>query len=340
MTKSAFYHFTAASAIGARVECAKLAALEDACAERARGGYIWLAFVSPKREELAAVIPALGIHPLSIDDCFDDDQIPKVDVFPDYAEILFNDFSLNDGIVRIEELNLFVGSDFIVTVFDDETDARCGIERIAESVCRANVNGLTGPARILHAILDAVVDRKFSVLDAIGDKIIDLEDTIVSGKGSLDASTLHGIRRDLAIMRKSLFNERELLARICRKESGVIPDDAIIYFSDVYDHLAKYVGIVETNREMVTNLAQLGLTIASNAMAEASNRTNRSMTRLTFITTIFMPLTLIAGIGGMSEWTMITGQENWKFSYPILLGAMALTGFVNYLVLRHLDRHS
>jgi len=73
-------------------------------------------------------------------------------------------------------------------------------------------------------------------------------------------------------------------------------------------------------------------------MSRAANRTNRSVRRLTFITTIFLPLSLLAGIGGMSEWSMMTGPENWKISYPLFLIIMAVLGVVNYYFLKWLDK--
>jgi magnesium transporter len=205
---------------------------------------------------------------------------------------------------------------------------------------RLRPRGIHGPARILHAILDRVIALSFPAVDAASDGIAELEDECLLGSGSIDPAKTHAIRQSLTLMRKSLFHERELLARLARKDSPLVPEESLIYFSDLYDHVAKFLGTVETDRDALTNLAQLALAISGNEMARQAAKTNRSMTRLTFITTIFMPLTLVAGIGGMSEWTMMTGSEHWKRSYAILLGAMALIGVVNYLVLKWLNRKS
>ncbi|MCE1195722.1 magnesium transporter CorA family protein, partial [bacterium] len=288
--------------------------------------------------DLEPMIKGLGIHPLSIEDCFDDQYLPKMDLFPDYLGVLFNDFVEEEGLVAIREINFFLGKDFLVSVFrGDETDA-ARFKDILERFALDNDNLVSGPVRLLHAILDRIIDNKFSLVEKAGDHISAFEDKVLGESRSADTAELHGIRQNLMVMRKSLLHERELLARICRRDSPLIQVSDLAYFSNLYDHLAKFVEIIESNRETMTNLAQIQLTLTNNAMAEASNRMNRSVNRLTLITTIFMPLSLIAGIGGMSEWTLITGPDNWKIAYPILIGAMALLGIGNYFVLRWLER--
>jgi magnesium transporter len=311
--------------------------LADTLALRKKGGFLWLAYIAPKKDELDQLVAGLGIHPLSIDDCFDEDYLPKMDLFTDYAGLLFNDFVKGPDTVGIRELNFFLGKDYLVSVFrDGKADlARC------ESVL-ADLNGEAlsvgaGPARVLYALLDRVIDSKFASVEQIGDMISKVEDSMLTGSSPVDNMAVHGIRQNLLVMRKSLFHEREILARICRHDSPLFQKADLAYFSNLYDHLAKFVEIVESNRETITNLVQIQLSLASNAMAESANRTNRSVNRLTLITTIFMPLSLIASIGGMSEWTMITGPDNWKIAYPILLGAMVLVGVVNFIVLKKLE---
>lgn len=360
MGRTAFYHFYS---VGSHAASTPLASLEEALVARKKGGFLWIACVSPERAELDAIAREFSIHPLSVADCFDEDQIPKIDAFPDYTEILFNDIvSSPDARVRaasassatpaasdigsagagcavsIAEINLFFGGDFIVSVFRDETAARVTPEAIIDDVIRLRPRGIHGPARILHALLDRAIELSFPAVDAASDGIAELEDECLLGEGRIDPAKAHAIRQSLTLMRKSLFHERELLARLARKDSPLVPEESLIYFSDLYDHVAKFLGTVEADRDALTNLAQLTLAISGNEMARQAAKTNRSMTRLTFITTIFMPLTLVAGIGGMSEWTMITGQENWKASYAILLCAMALIGVANYLALKWLNR--
>jgi magnesium transporter len=312
--------------------------LDEALSMKKSGGFLWCALLSPTRDELEPLEKGLGIHPLSIEECFDDQYLPKMDVFPDYLAILFNDFVEEEGLIGIREINFFLGKDFLVSIFRGKEAEAARFKDILERFVLDAENLVSGPVRLLHAIMDRIIDSKFSLVEKIGDHISAFEDKVLEESKPVDAAELHGIRQNLMVMRKTLLHERELLARICRRDSPLIQTADLAYFTNLYDHLAKFVEIIESNRETMTNLAQIQLTMANNAMAEASNRTNRSVSRLTLITTIFMPLSLIAGIGGMSEWTMFTGPENWKIAYPVLIGIMAIMGAANYFVLRWLER--
>jgi magnesium transporter len=141
---------------------------------------------------------------------------------------------------------------------------------------------------------------------------------------------LFRLRRKLATLRKSLFHEREILARICRKDCPFITDKTLFYYRDIYDHLTKFFELTESSRDVVTSLMEMYLSRLNYQMALAANETNQTVKRLTMITTIFMPLTLLAGIGGMSEWSMMTGPEHWRIAYPVFLLAMAIIGLANY----------
>lgn len=113
-----------------------------------------------------------------------------------------------------------------------------------------------------------------------------------------------------------------------------IPEKAIFHYRDVYDHLTRFFELTETLRDVATSIMEIDLSLRSNEMACAANRTNRSVCRLTFITTIFLPLSLLAGIGGMSEWSMMTGPDNWRFTYPLFLVSIAVIGILCYYLLK------
>jgi magnesium transporter len=117
-----------------------------------------------------------------------------------------------------------------------------------------------------------------------------------------------------------------------------VPEKAIFHFRDIYDHLAKFFELTETDREIVTSLMELYTSLLNNHMTKVSNETNASVRRLTLIATIFMPLTLIASIGGMSEWSMMTGPGNWKVAYPLFLIGMGLIAAMNYLLIKLLEK--
>ena len=312
--------------------------LKKALAAARKGGYLWLDFFKPTKEDLSALIGPLGLHPLSIEDCVDESQIPKIDEYPRNTFILFNAFHYANGTLAISEVDAFVGKDFLVTVTGHNLESHKLMNDIERTARLVEENVGQGPAYLLHVILDVVVDQKFVAIEALEDQINVAEEAILASLATFNPADLLHLRQDLLTVRKSLFHEREVLVKICRKDCPFIPEKSIFFYRDIYDHLSKFFELTESSRDVVTSLMEMYLSMLNNQMTKISNDTNLTVRRLTFITTIFMPLTLLAGIGGMSEWSMITGPENWKISYPAFLLVMAVLGVANYYLLRWLDK--
>jgi magnesium transporter len=332
MTDSRFYHISSAG------KFTRLGTLDEALAAVKGSGFIWLDFCRPTKEGLSALIDPLGLHPLSIEDCTDENQVPKIEDFPGNTFIIFNAFNFADKQLSVDEVDLFIGERFLITVSGYGSQGRLpldGIERIVE----LNIeNARHGPAFLMHVILDHVVDQKFVAIEVLEDDLNSAEEAMLADPSSFNPLDMLHLRRDLLALRKSLFNEREILVRICRKDCPFISEKAIFHYRDIYDHLSKFFEMTETYRDIVTSLMELHMSMLNNMMTKAANVTNSTVRRLTFITTIFMPLTLLAGIGGMSEWTMMTGAENWKIAYPAFMLAMAAIGVCSYYLLRWLER--
>ena len=301
-------------------------------------GFAWLHYTDATREELAELVGLLGLHRLAIEDCFDDNQIPKIDDFSNNTFILFNTFLYANGALDVGEINLFIGAKFLVSISHRDARGRPyleGIERLVEK----SLEGLRqGPSQILYLILDDVVDQKFVAIEALEDELEYVEEALLADPASFKPAELIRFRRYLLRLRKSLFHEREILSKICRRDCPFISEKSIYHYRDIYDHLVRFFELTESYRDIVTSLMEMYLSMLNNEMAKAANETNITVRRLTLITTIFMPLTLLAGIGGMSEWSMITGPDNWRVSYPAFMLAMGVIGFVSYVVLIRLDR--
>jgi len=322
MSQAGYYHISQGG------ELVRMDSLAAALAADLQAGYIWLDFVQPARQDLEALIEPLGLHPLSIEDCFDENQIPKLEDYPRNTFILFNAFRYSQKTLDIEEVDFFLGANFLVTV--SQRQILKDPERIASHDI---MNVRQGPAFLAHVLMDWVVDQKFIAIEALEEELNDTEDVILADYAHFNPGELVRLRRQMLGMRKSLFHEREMLMRICRKDCLFIPDVAIIFYRDIYDHLTKFFELTEDSRDLVTSLMEMYLSMLNNQMNRVANETNATMRRLTFITTIFMPLTLLAGIGGMSEWSMMTGPDNWRTAYPVFLLGMVLLGVVNYYFL-------
>jgi magnesium transporter len=332
MSESRFYHVTR------KGKLIPVATLAEALAAAKTGGFVWLNYSQPTKEELSDLIEPLGLHPLSIEDCVDENQIPKIDDYPSNTFIIFNAFNYSQGVLTTDEVDMFIGADFLVTVNGQGGENRQLLSDIERIVELDPESARQGPAFLLHVILDHIVDQKFVAIEAFEDALDQAEEAILSDLSNFSPATLLHLRRDLLALRKSLFHEREILVKTCRKDCPFIPEKAIVFYRDIYDHLTKFFELTETSRDIVTSLMEMYLSMLNNQMADIANQTNMTVRRLTFITTIFMPLTLLAGIGGMSEWSMMTGSENWRIAYPAFLLVMVIIGIVSYYLLKRLEK--
>ena len=333
MAESKFYHFSS-SGLFYGVE-----SLAEAVTALREGGFIWLNYYKPEKQDLNVLVDLLGIHPLSVEDCFDEKQVPKIEHFQNNTFVLFNAFCYENNTLYTDEVNFFIGKNFLITVSGHNSDERRSLKNIEEIIEQDNINAKTSPAMLMHKVLDFLVDQKYSSFDTMEDELDEAEDLLLDNVSEFQPMKLLRLRRNLVMLRTSLYHEREILVKINRLDCPFIPEKTIVAYRDIYDHLAKFFELTETYREIETSLMELYTSLLNNKMTQMSNETNATVKRLTLITTVFMPLTLIASIGGMSEWTMITGGEaNWKVAYVLFLAGMLLIGMINYFVIKGLEK--
>jgi magnesium transporter len=306
-----FYHFPkkgifySLSTAAAAIEAAK------------EGGFIWLNFYEPTRKELSALVDPLGIHPLSIEDCVDASQVPKIEHFPNNSFTIFNSFTYVDKTLFVDEVDFFIGENFLITVSGFRAEGRDQLNGIESRLELEFENARKGPAFLMHIVLDHIVDMKFHAIEYVEDELEATEESLMDDPEKFNPAELIRLRRSLLSLRKSLFHEREILVKICRLDSPFIGEKAIFHYRDIYDHIAKFLELTENYREIVTSLMELYTSLLNN---------------------IFMPLTLIASIGGMSEWSMITGPDNWRFTYPLFLVGMMVLGVISFIAIRRMEK--
>lgn len=312
--------------------------LAEALQRRPDSKLIWLDFANPTLEQLSAPAEALGLHPLAIEDCLDEDQVPKIDEFPEHTFILFNRYRVVGDTAEIQEINLFLGSNFLVTVHSHGREEAAFGEHLLSTVRRDITSACKGPDFLLQVLLDDIVDEKFTAIEALQDQLDTIEDDLLRSAAEFRPGRLVKLRRTLLHLRKSLVYEREILVKLCRRDSRYLTEAAIYDFRDIYDHLAKFFEVVEICRELIGSIMEIHLAMINNQMTMVANRTNQTVRRLTLITTIFMPLTLLSGIGGMSEWSMMTGPENWRMAYPAFLGGMVVIAGLSYSLIKWIEK--
>jgi magnesium transporter len=307
--------------------------LANAIAAAGGEGFVWFDFVNPTREELSALIEPFGVHPLSVEDCLDEDQVPKIEDFPTNTFLLLNAYEIQNKCLILKEVDFIIGKKFLISVNARECHDASSSRSLLEILNYDIASVTKGTDFLLYSIIDKLVDRKFTAVEKLQEEIDLSEERLLKDAASFRPEDLLQLRRDLLTLRKSLFHEREILIKICRRDSPYITEKSIYHFRDVYDHLAKFFEASEISREMITNLMEMYLSMINNHMAKVANKTNRTVRRLTLIATVFMPLTLLSGILGMSEWTMMTGADNWKIAYPSFFVFMIVLGILNYYIL-------
>jgi magnesium transporter len=333
MAKSEFFHITP----GGSLE--QISTFTGAVSALKDEGYVWFNYAKASREDLTVLIEPLGFHPLSLEDCTDENQVPKMDEFPNYTFIVFNALMYDLEELMSDEINFFIGSNFLVTVSGYSETSKYPIDGILQVIERNIPTIQRGPAWLMHIIIDYIVDQMADAVEKAEADIDRAEEAILDSPATFDPAMLTYLRRNLLGLRKSLFHEREILIKISRNDCEWVPEKASVHYRDILDHLSNFLEMTESHRDNVTSLMELYASMLNNQMARDSNQTNATVRRLTLITTIFMPLTLLAGIFGMSEWTVMTGGEsNIRHSYPIFAAIMVVIGLANFLFIKWLER--
>jgi magnesium transporter len=335
ISQSRFFH------ISTNGKLSLIPVLSDALESIKDGGYLWLDYCQPTKEDLFKLVEPFGLHPLSIEDSTDNEQLPKVENFSTYTFLIFNAFEIVSDELLVRELDVFIGSNFLITVSSQILNGDHLLKGMERVLPQENSKIAQGPSFLLHLILDQVVDQKFLTLETLEENLDRYEENILTDLSGFNPSSLMNARRNMLAIRKSLFHEREIIGKIVRLDSPYFSEKSVIYFRDIYDHLSKYYEMSESARDLVTSLMEMYLSMLNNKMTKAANQTNVIVRRLTLITTIFMPLTLISGIGGMSEFTMMTGGEaHWHIAYFVLLIVMFVIALINYRFLKRLEKQT
>ncbi len=266
-----------------------------------------------------------GLHPLVVEDILNTDQRPKMEDFGDYIFIVLKMFYYDDNTDEIvtEQISLILGANFVISFQERERDVFNPIrERIRSEKGRIRKMGAD---YLAYALLDITVDNYFLILEKLGERIEFLEDELVSNPTPETLQTIHDLKREMIFLRKSVWPLREVIGGLERGESSLIRESTGIYLRDVYDHTIQVIDAVETSRDMLSGMLDIYL-------SSISNRMNEVMKVLTIIATIFIPLTLIAGIYGMNFRYM--PELEWPWAYPMLWLIMLAIGVLMLVYFR------
>jgi len=287
-------------------------------------GLLWLDLDDPMSHVLDDLAARYGFHELAVEDCRHHIQLAKLDYYDGYSFLIINSthYTEKPCEVRVREIDAFIGGDYIITVHEGPSRAVDEIQkRIASSA-----KHFERPDRVLHALIDVVVDRYLPTLDHIGDTIDEVEDDLLINPNVALLSTIFALKRGLLQFRRAAASQRELLNMLIRDDTPFIHDDMRIYFRDVYDHAVRAMDMIETYRDLLTG----GLDIYLTQMA---NRTNDIVKGLTILATIMLPLTLVTGYYGMNfEYIPMLKDSNgiWYTTGALLFITVSMLGFFKY----------
>ena len=287
-------------------------------------GLLWLDLDDPMSHVLDDLAAHYKFHELAVEDCRHRVQLAKIDYYDGYSFVLINSthYTEKPCEVRVREIDVFLGPDYIVTVHDGLSQAVDEIQKLLAS----KAIHLTRPDQVLHAVIDIVVDRYLPTLDHVGDTIDQVQDSLLIQPDVTLLQTIFELKRGLLQFRRAVSSQRELLNMLIRDDTPFIQQDMRIYFRDVYDHAVRAMDLVETYRDLLTG----GLDIYLTQMA---NRTNDIVKGLTILATIMLPLTLVTGYFGMNfEYIPLLKDPNgiWYTTGFLLLVTVSMLGYFKY----------
>jgi len=268
-------------------------------------------------ETIHRIGEGFGLHPLAIEDIVHTGQRPKAEDYESHLFIVLRMLRWNEESDEIddEQVSIALGTSWLLSFQERPGDVFDPVrERLLSD--RGRVRKL-GPDYLAYALIDAIVDHYFSILETLGDRIEALGEGMTENPKREDLDSIRHMKRELLFMRKSVWPLREVLASIQRDESALVTESTYPYLRDVYDHTIQIIDTVETFRDMLSGLMDL-------YMSSISNRMNEVMKVLTIIATIFIPLSFVAGLYGMNF--LFMPELQWRYGYFAVLGVMLAIG--------------
>ena len=274
---------------------------------------VWVNTTAKSEKDLDELKEFFGFHQLAIEDCVDQQQRSKIDIFEDYLLVIVKDLELKDKLV-VNQLGIFIGNNYLVTISNKRLD---GVEA-AVAMLQKSPNKHRTPDFLAYRILDKMVDSYFPILDGIEDEIEAMERRILRNPNDKSvAEKIFRAKKELLMLRKATWPAREVFSSLSKGELPNISKSSRIYYRDIYDRIVLVIDLVETYRGLVGGILETHLSAISNSM-------NEVMKVLTVIATIFIPLTFITGLYGMNFRFM--PEIGWEYGYAFALGLMLIIG--------------
>jgi magnesium transporter len=261
-----------------------------------------------------AVAERFGVHRLALEDVLTPTTRPKVEDFETHYLVIMKMLSFDEETESIiaEQVSLIVGERYLFTFQERVGDVFEPVrERLRQSKGRIRSRGTD---YLAYALIDAIVDSYYRILETVGDRIEEIEEAALGEPTMEVMRRIHNLKREMLILRRAIWPLREATGQLYRGEVPLVTPETQLFLRDVHDHCVQVIDTVETLREVLSGAMDL-------YMSGVSNRMNEVMKVLTIIATIFIPLSFFAGLYGMNFDYMPELHVRW--AYPVLLGGMA-----------------
>ncbi|HEY4191952.1 MAG TPA: magnesium/cobalt transporter CorA, partial [Mesorhizobium sp.] len=268
------------------------ASIADVAAHCDKWQTLWLDCTGLGSIELIQEIGRLfGLHPLALEDVVNTGQRPKVDFFDDHAFVVL---SMIDDVAtsRYEQVAVFFGKKFVITFQERAGDPFGPVRKRIESPMPNRLRS-RGSDYLAYALIDAIVDSYFPPVEAASETVDHIEDEMMTAPQKQQMRQLHELRRGTSVLKGVLWPLRDALAGLIRSEAAYVAAETKIFLNDTLDHAMRLIELVETQRDTVTGLMEMHLSLSQ-------ARTNDVIGYLTIVSVIFMPLTFLVGVWGMN----------------------------------------
>lgn len=266
------------------------------------------------------------LHPLLLEDVMNATQRPKLEVYEDYLFVVVKmlDYIEKDSEVLEEQVTMVIQSDLVITFQEQEGDIFDQV-RNRLRLKKGKIRG-KGSDYLAYALLDAIVDEYFVILDALGAELDILEEELMAASDPMKyLERMQSLKREIIGFRRYIGPTREVISGLARIENEIVKHDTMVFLRDVHDHAIQVSETIDSYREVLASIQDLHLSVVNNKM-------NEVMKVLAGISTIFLPMTLVAGIYGMNFEFMPELHNNW--GYPASLGLMGVIGVGMYFYFR------
>jgi magnesium transporter len=270
-------------------------------------------------QTVEAIGKHFGLHPLLLEDVMNTDQRPKMDNYDDYLFLVLKMIMINvdTRAPEADQVSFVLGRNYLVSFLERPSEVFLpALDRLQAERSRIRKNG---PDYLLYTLVDVIVDNYFAIIDKGSEILEELETRVIAGARTDTLVDIQKRKRDFMFLRKSISPLRDVLLAIERNDTDLISPSLMVFFRDIADHSIRVIDNIETSREMLSGMLDIYL-------SSVSNRLNEVMKVLTVISTIFMPLTFIAGVYGMNFHNM--PEIGWPYGYYaslVLMGLVVIT---------------